>query len=107
LTKFVPSPEAKAAAVSSELRRASSSIMVLQYPAWLGSIMATSEPLLTVIAIRLAVLVIAGLVAKTAAADHPGQEIGCAAVRTAVTVQAPPAAKPEADKIMRDMLLHD
>jgi hypothetical protein len=69
--------------------------------------MAKSEAVLTVIAIRLAALVVAGLIMKTAAADHPHQETACIPERAVAEVQAPPASKPEADNIMRDMLLHD
>ena len=69
--------------------------------------MATSETLLTIIAIRLAALVIAGLVVRTAAADHRHQEIACIPERAAADVQARPASRPEADITIRDMLLHD
>jgi hypothetical protein len=66
----------------------------------------TSETLLTVVAVRLAALVVAGLVAKTAAADHPQREIAC--VKPAVVhKQTLPAGKPEADEMLRDMLPHD
>ena len=41
--------------------------------------MATSETLLTAIAIRLAALVVVGLVAKTAAVDHPQLEFASVA----------------------------
>jgi hypothetical protein len=67
--------------------------------------MATSEAVLTVIAIRLAALVAAGLVVRTAASDHPHREIACIPEHAIVDVQAPP--KPEADDMMRDMRLHD
>ena len=69
--------------------------------------MDTSETLLTVVAIRLAALVVAGLVAKTAAADHPQREIACLPKHTVVHKETPPAGKPEADGMLRDMLLHD
>jgi len=69
--------------------------------------MATSEALLTIIAIRLAVLVIVGLVAKTAMADHPQRGISCVTDCAVVHVRAPPATKSTADEIRRDMLLHD
>ena len=68
--------------------------------------MATSETVLTVIAIRLAALVVAGLVVKTAAADHPRRQIACIPDRVVVDVQASPPSKP-ADDLMRDMRLHD
>jgi hypothetical protein len=67
--------------------------------------MATSETLLTVVAVRLAALVVVGLVAKTAAADHPQREIAC--VPKPAVVQTLPAGKPGADEMLRDMLLHD
>jgi hypothetical protein len=73
----------------------------------IGSVMATSETLLTVVAVRLAALVVAGLVAKIAAADHLQQGITCVPDRAVVRVQATPAVKPEADEKLRDMLLHD
>jgi hypothetical protein len=69
--------------------------------------MATSDAVLTVIAIRLAALVVAGLVAKTAAADHRHQEITCIPAHAIVDVQAHPVSKPEADDMIRDMRLHD
>ena len=69
--------------------------------------MATSEAVLTVIAIRLAALVVVGLVVRTAAADHPHQEIACIPEHAVIDAQAPPAAKPMADDPMRDMRLHD
>ena len=69
--------------------------------------MATSETLLTVIAIRLATLVVVGLIAKAAAADHLDHETGCVPASTAVSLQAPPSAKTEADDVLRDMQLHD
>ena len=69
--------------------------------------MAKSEAVLTVIAIRLAALVVAGLIMKTAAADHPHRESVCLPQRAVVYAQAPPAAKPVADDTMRDMRLHD
>jgi hypothetical protein len=69
--------------------------------------MATSEAVLTVIAIRLAALVVAGLVVRTTAADHPHQEIACIPEHAVIDVQAHPAGKPMADDTMRDMLLHD
>jgi hypothetical protein len=68
--------------------------------------MATSETLLTVVAVRLAALVVVGLVAKTAAADHPEREIACVPKFAVVHEQTLPA-KPEADEMLRDMLLHD
>lgn len=72
-----------------------------------SSVMATSEKLLTGIAIRLAVLLVAGLLVKTAAADHPQRGIAWVTDRAVVHVQAPPAANLVADAILRDMLLHD
>ena len=69
--------------------------------------MATSETLLTVIAIRLATLVVAGLIAKAVAADHLDHETGCVPARTAVSVQAPSSAKTEANETLRDMMRHD
>jgi hypothetical protein len=66
--------------------------------------MATSEAVLTVIAIRLAALVVAGLVVRTAAADHPHQEIACIPERAVV---AQPVSKLEAGDMLRDVLLHD
>jgi len=68
--------------------------------------MATSEAVLTVIAIRLAALVVAGLVVRTAASDHPHREIACVPEHVVVGMQALPASKP-ADDLMRDMRLHD
>jgi hypothetical protein len=104
---LVPSSEAKAAAVPSELPFVSKARMVLQSFARLGSIMATSGTLLTFIAIRLAALVVVGLVAKAAAADHLEHETACVPASTAISVQAPPAGTTEADGMLRDMLLHD
>jgi hypothetical protein len=69
--------------------------------------MAKSETLLTVVAIRLAALVVAGLVAKTTAADHLQREIAYVPKPAAVHKQTLPAGKPEADEMLRDMLLHD
>jgi len=69
--------------------------------------MDTSETLLTVVAVTLAALVVAGLVAKTAAADHPQREIACLPKHAVVHKETPPAGKPEADGMLRDMLLHD
>jgi len=69
--------------------------------------MAKSEAVRTVIAIRLAALVVAGLIARTAAADHRHREIVCIPERAVVYAQAAPAAKPVADDTMRDMRLHD
>jgi hypothetical protein len=69
--------------------------------------MATSETLLTVIAIRLATLVVVGLLAKAAAADHLDRESGCVPASAAVSLQRPPSAKTEANEILRDMMLHD
>ena len=69
--------------------------------------MATSETLLTVIAIRLATLVVVGLIAKAAAADHLDHETACVPVSTAVSMQARPAAKTEASETLHDMMLHD
>jgi hypothetical protein len=70
--------------------------------------MDTSETLLTSVAIRLAVILVAGLIARNAAADLPRREVPWAPERTAiVAVQAPAAARPEPDRTMRDMLLHD
>jgi hypothetical protein len=73
-----------------------------------GSIMDTSEALLTSVAIRLAVILVVGLIARNAAADLPHREIPCASARTVIAdVQAPAAARPEPDQTMRDMMLHD
>jgi hypothetical protein len=69
--------------------------------------MATSETLLTVIAIRLATLVVVGLIAKAAAADHLDHETVCVPARTAIGLQAPPSAKTEANETLRDMMRHD
>ena len=69
--------------------------------------MATSEKLLTLVAIRLAALVMVGLIAKTAVPDYPHMGIGWVPDRAVVHMQAPPAANPAADEILRDMLLHD
>ncbi|WP_159005217.1 hypothetical protein [Bradyrhizobium sp. S69] len=69
--------------------------------------MATSETLLTVIAIRLATLVVVGLIAKAAAADHLDHDTACVPARTVVVVQAPPAVKTETNETLRDMMLHD
>jgi hypothetical protein len=69
--------------------------------------MATSEKLLTGIAIRLAGLLVAGLLVKTATADHPQRGIAWVTDRAVVHVQAPPAANPAADATLRDILLHD
>jgi hypothetical protein len=66
--------------------------------------MITSETLLTAVAVRLAVLVVAGLVAKTAAMDHPQQEMTCVSDRAGA--QVPLAANP-AEEMLRDMRLHD
>jgi hypothetical protein len=68
--------------------------------------MATSETLLTVIAIRLAAVLVAGIVAKAVAADHPNAERGYGPTAVAAEVQMQPAAR-EADEVLRDMLLHD
>jgi hypothetical protein len=69
--------------------------------------MATSETLLTVIAIRLATLVVVGLIAKAAAADHVDYETACVPASTAVSLQAPPSATTEANETLRDMMRHD
>jgi hypothetical protein len=69
--------------------------------------MATSETLLTVIAIRLATLVVVGLIAKATAADHFDHDTACVPARTVASAQAPPARKTEADAMLRDMMLHD
>ena len=69
--------------------------------------MATSETLLTVIAIRLATLVVVGLIAKAAAADHLDHETACIPARAAVRMQAPPSGRTEADEMLREMMLHD
>jgi hypothetical protein len=69
--------------------------------------MATSETLLTVIAIRLAMLVVVGLIAKAAAADQLDHETGCVPASMAVSLQAPPSAKTEANETLRDMMRHD
>ena len=69
--------------------------------------MATSEKLLTGIAIRLALLLVAGLLVKNAAADLPQRGIAWVTDRAVGQVQAPPAANLAADAILRDMLLHD
>jgi hypothetical protein len=69
--------------------------------------MATSEKLLTGIAIRLAVLLVAGLLVRTVAADHPQRGIAWVTDPAVVHVQAPPAANPAADAIPRDMSLYD
>ena len=69
--------------------------------------MATSRTLLTVIAIRLAALVVVGLIAKTAVADHPDHETACVPASAAISVQAPPAATTAADEMRRHMLLRD
>jgi hypothetical protein len=68
---------------------------------------ATSETLLTVIAVRLAALVAAGLIARTAASDHLQPGINCAHGRAIVRVQPTLAAKPGSDEMLRDMLMHD
>jgi hypothetical protein len=52
-------------------------------------------------------LVVVGLVAKTAAADHPQREIACVPKLAVVHEQTLPAGKPKADQMLRDMLLHD
>jgi hypothetical protein len=105
--RLVPSAETKAVAVPSELSFGSKSLMILQSSARLRSIMATSGTLLTVIAIRLATLVVVGLIAKAAAADHLDHETACVPVSTVFSAQTPPAGKTEADGMLRDMLLHD
>jgi hypothetical protein len=69
--------------------------------------MARSETLLTVITIRLATLAVAGLIAKAAAADHVDRETACVPAQTLASVQAPPAARKEADETLRDMMLRD
>jgi hypothetical protein len=71
-----------------------------------GPIMATSEAVLTVIAIRLAALVVAGLVVRIAATDHPHQEAACTPEQAVVDVQASSTSK-AADDMMGDMRLHD
>lgn len=69
--------------------------------------MATSQTLLTVIAVRLAALVVAGLIAKAALPYHPQQEMACSSTQVAIEAPAPPAAKSDIDETVRDMLLHD
>ncbi|WP_426610568.1 hypothetical protein [Bradyrhizobium sp. McL0616] len=69
--------------------------------------MATSEKLLSLIAIRLAALLIVGFVAQTATADYPQRGVAYVTDRAVVQVQAPPAANLAADARLRDMLLHD
>ena len=69
--------------------------------------MATSEKLLTGIAIRLAALLVAGLLVKIAAADHPQREIARVTDRAVVRMQALPALKPPADEMLGEMLLRD
>jgi hypothetical protein len=69
--------------------------------------MATSEKLLTGIAIRLAALLVAGLVIRTAPVDLPPRGIAGVTDRAVVHMQARPAAKPAEDEILRDMLEHD
>jgi hypothetical protein len=69
--------------------------------------MATSEKLLTGIAIRLAALLVAGLLVQTAAAHDPQRGIAWVTDRAVVHVQAPPAVSLAADAILGDMLLHD
>jgi hypothetical protein len=69
--------------------------------------MATSETLLTVIAIRLATLLVVGLIAKAAAADRWDHETACIPASTAVSVQAPAVGKTEADAMLHDMMLRD
>src|SRR6516164_9506710 len=63
--------------------------------------MAKSETLLTVVAVTLAALVVAGLVAKTAAADHPQREIACLPKHAVVHKETPPAGKQRADQIRK------
>ena len=99
-----PTPEPKAATVSSELCRSFRPTMLDRSRTRLGPVMATSETLLTVVAVTLAALVVAGLVA---AADHPQREIACLPKHAVVHKETPPAGKPEADGMLRDMLLHD
>jgi hypothetical protein len=67
--------------------------------------MGTSETFLTVIAIRLGALVIAGLAIR-ALPEHRHQELTCAPATTqSVNVQAPDVPKPS--EIVQDMLMHD
>ena len=81
--------------------------MVLRDSAELGVMMAGSETLLTVVAIRLVALVAVGLIAKTVASDEPERAAACSPEVAAVNPQAMPVARTAADEIMRDMLLHD
>jgi hypothetical protein len=69
--------------------------------------MAASETWLTIIAVRLAALVAAGLFARAAVADHAQQPITCAPDRAVIRSQPLPFARPIMDETLRDMLLHD
>lgn len=70
------------------------------------SAMGTSETLLTVVAIRLATLVVAGFVIKDLP-ERPRQEPSCTPVITS-TIKAQKPDVPEAiDETLHDMLLHD
>ena len=69
--------------------------------------MATSDTLLGLLAIRLAGLVVAGLVVRTVVTDHPREATACVSTMTASDAPSTPAPKPDVDRTLRDMLLHD
>ncbi|MEH2511468.1 hypothetical protein V1291_002822 [Nitrobacteraceae bacterium AZCC 1564] len=69
------------------------------------SAMGTSETLLTVVAIRLAALVVAGLVIK-ALPEQPHREPSCTSVTVSSAKQQKPRV-PEDIETLQDMLLHD
>jgi hypothetical protein len=69
------------------------------------SAMGTSETLLAVVAIRLAALVVAGLVIK-ALPEQPHREPSCTAVTVSSAKEHKPTS-PEDIETLRDMLLHD
>jgi hypothetical protein len=86
-------------------------MMITGALAKLGSTMRNPDVLLTVVAIRLAALVVAGLVVRTLP-DPPHQDVACfSAQAVAVNLQKPEVATPGADEsadvTLREMRLHD
>ncbi len=69
--------------------------------------MTSSETWLTVVAIRLAAIVVAGCVVKTAILVQPRQAIACFPASVATEMQTPRAATGGADETLRDLSLHD
>lgn len=67
--------------------------------------MGTSETFLTVVAIRLGALVVAGLAIK-ALPERPQQQVACTPATTR-SVKVQKADLPEANETLQDMLLHD